>query len=153
MADNYFFLKLLLCINAALGLYLFEWAYWRMRRFRNPNRDLDAIYPAYCRKDALKWRRWKLWPGAMTLLVPRLIMTTIITVSNVIFVKIILMCHNEEVPILGCRKAVLKFVFWLHSHLVCILCLFHFLKYEYVSEEAVGHYEEYLGSLAKQLSY
>ena len=81
MTDDYFFLKFMLCVNAVIGLILFEWAWFRMRRFRKPNKDLDVIYPAYRRDDALKWSKMKLYPGALTLLVPRLFIAVLFSVT------------------------------------------------------------------------
>ena len=80
--------QLLLIVNAVVGLYLFESAYYRLRRFRNPNKDLDALYPAYRRDDAAKWQKWRLYPGALTILIPRLFLSVLILLNCVLWLSI-----------------------------------------------------------------
>ena len=64
----------LLALNALVGLAFFEWSWYKFRRYRNPNAALDAIYPAYRRNDAKHWQKWKLYPGALTILIPRVLL-------------------------------------------------------------------------------
>ena len=66
--------QVLLLLNALFGLMLFEWSWGKMHRFRYPNKDLNAINPAFRRDDAPNWQKWKLYPGAMLFLLPRLFM-------------------------------------------------------------------------------
>jgi hypothetical protein len=61
-----------------LGLGLFEWSYFKLRVMREPNEARDARYPAFRRFDAVKWRRWKFYPGALTLLPLRVILAVLI---------------------------------------------------------------------------
>ena len=61
-----------------LGLVLFEWSYYKLRVIRKPNEARDARYPAFRRADAVKWRRWKFYPGALTLLPLRVILAVMI---------------------------------------------------------------------------
>jgi hypothetical protein len=61
-----------------LGLVLFEWSYYKLRVIRKPNEARDARYPAFRRTDAVKWRRWKFYPGALTLLPLRVILAVLI---------------------------------------------------------------------------
>lgn len=148
--EDYFFLKFMLCSNAVIGWLLLEWAWFRMRRFRKPNKDLDAIYPAYRRDDALQWRKWKLYPGALTILVPRLFIATCCMFSLYFWLFLIMIGHDKAVPITGCRKIILTFIYKLHTHMACLFSIFHVLSYKNVGAEEVGHYEEYLGSLYQQ---
>ena len=60
-------------INALFGLITFEYVWYRTRNYRNPIPELDALMPAYRRLDVHKWKKWKFYFGAMTLLYPRLI--------------------------------------------------------------------------------
>ena len=62
---------ILLITNAILGLAWFEWAWWKNRRFRKPIPELEALLPAFRRTDAHRWSKWKFYPGAMTVLIPR----------------------------------------------------------------------------------
>merc|ERR1711957_903296 len=63
-----------LYINAILGLIMFELAYARFKRFPEMNTRYAHIndkFPAFKRTDTREWARWKFWPGAMTLFLPR----------------------------------------------------------------------------------
>ena len=147
--DEFSAWKPLFIFSAIVGLLLFEWAWYRLRRFRNPNKDLDALYPAYQRSDALEWRKWKLYPGAVTLLIPRLIITVLAVVSLYIWLTICLWGHPKGEPITGCRKTILRNVYKVHTHFVS-LGFFHQLRWVQVPPEQVGFYEEYLGTVDEQ---
>ena len=43
--------QILLLINAVLGIIAFEWAWFKFKRFRNPNKELSALYPGLRRDD------------------------------------------------------------------------------------------------------
>ena len=51
--------NIILIANSVLGLLVFEWAWYRSRRFRNPIQELDAQFPELRRFDAPKWKKWK----------------------------------------------------------------------------------------------
>ena len=108
---------ILLALNAFCGLCMMEWAWHKFRRFRNPNRDLDVLYPAYRRDDATKWKKWKLYPGAMTILIPRILISVLVAISLVIWLNIFMLGHTKDTPITGCRRAILSFFYKLHTHL------------------------------------
>ena len=59
---------ILLIANSILGLVMFEWSWKKMAPFRNVVEDRDSRYPPFRRLDVLKWRKWKFYPGAITLL-------------------------------------------------------------------------------------
>jgi len=149
--SDWTFWTLMVLFNAACGVLVFEWAWFKTRRFRNPNKDLDALYPAYQRKDALSWKKWKLYPGAATLLLPRLIFLVIILVSLYVWLFILLLGHEKGEPITGCRKLFLQSIYKLHVHATSLLGFFNVLKWKQVSPENVGFYEEYLGSIDEQV--
>ena len=58
-------------LNASLGLICFEWAWYKMRHYRKPIKELNDLLPAFRRTDAERWSKWKFYPGAVTLLLPR----------------------------------------------------------------------------------
>ena len=66
-------LNFLLLANTVLGIYLFEVAWYKTRRFRKPIKELDAQFHDIRRFDAVNWKKWKHYPGAATLLIPRLL--------------------------------------------------------------------------------
>ena len=78
----------LLIMNAVLGLLLFEWAWYKTYKVRNPIQELDDIFPAYRRRDAPKWQKWRFYPGAITLLLPRMILAILGGISLTIFINV-----------------------------------------------------------------
>ena len=78
-------------MNAFLGLIIFEFSWGKFRRFRNPNRDLDALYPSYRRDDAIHWQKWKLYPGAVTIMLPRVIFMLLTCVGLLIWLNILML--------------------------------------------------------------
>jgi len=64
---------ILILLNAIFGAILLEISWAKLSRFRNPNAELDEHFPAFRRTDALTWRKWKLYPGAVTIMIPRFI--------------------------------------------------------------------------------
>ena len=63
---------ILLIHNAVVGLIAFEWAWLTTQRHRTL-RELDDFFPAFRRTDIHKWRKWRFYFGAMTIMLPRLI--------------------------------------------------------------------------------
>ena len=72
-------------INAIIGIAIFEYAYWLSRRIRDGDEDRDSKFPAMRRTDTRKWRRWKFWPFAMTLLPLRIF--TLLYMAIIIVLK------------------------------------------------------------------
>ena len=96
---NLTFWKTLFILNALFGLIIFEWAWLKVLRFRKPNTDLDELYPAYRRDDVRNWWKLKLYPGALTIMIPRAILTIIISISLYIFLTILLLGADLETPL------------------------------------------------------
>ena len=78
---------ILLIINAILGLAAFEWAWLQMKPFRNYVKERDDRYPPFKRLDVLKWRKWKFYPGAITLMPLRFIICIVSIIIVYILVK------------------------------------------------------------------
>ena len=83
-----------LIINAIVGLAIFEYAYWLSRRLRDVDENRDSKFPAMRRTDIRKWRRWKFWPFAMTLLPIRIFLLIFLGVSIVTKSKILACGHD-----------------------------------------------------------
>jgi hypothetical protein len=61
-------LKVLLIIigaQALIGIMMIEYAFSRLKRFRDGNEERDAQFPAFRRRDVKKWHRCKFYPIAM----------------------------------------------------------------------------------------
>ena len=139
--------KVLIILNAIGGLYLFEKAWYTSRRFRKPIQELDAQFPELCRPDAPKWQKWKHYPGALTLLIPRMIWCALLMIIMAIMANVFLICHDRRKAITGCRKFLCKMLIKLCVNLICLGGCFTYMGYKYISLEEVNFYEEYLGSV------
>ena len=82
-------------------------------------------------------------------MVPRLLAAVVILFFLYVWSAISLIGHDRDLPIPGCRRALLRFIFWSHTHLLSTIPFFTILRYEYIPADKVGNYEEYLGSLAE----
>ena len=80
----------MLALNAFLGLLVFEIAWKKIVRQRNPNRELDALFPQFKRPDCAKYEKWLFYPGAMTLMIPRIVLSFAFGISLSVLVKVIL---------------------------------------------------------------
>jgi hypothetical protein len=100
----------ILLFNAVVGILLLEITWHNTRRHRNPpSRELNSKFAAYYRLDAERWAKYKFYPGAMLLLVPRLILAFLVAIPMLFMaVKILLIRHREDEPVLGLKKALLK---------------------------------------------
>jgi hypothetical protein len=48
-----------------LGIVAIEYAFAKLKRFRDGDEKRDAQFPHYRRLDVKKWSRCKFYPGAM----------------------------------------------------------------------------------------
>ena len=64
---------IILIINALLGILCVEYLFNQCQSFINVDEHRDSKHPAFRRLDLPYWTRSRLYPGAMTLLVPRII--------------------------------------------------------------------------------
>lgn len=147
---DYSLWNIIIILNAFFGWLYLEWAWAKFRRFRNPNKDLDAIYPAYTRTDCQKWQKWKLYPGAVTIAGPRALFGILASISLLFWLNICLFGLEKGVPIHGFRRKCLQFIYWFHAHIISLGTFFCLSQYRYVSKDEVGNYEEYLGSQQEQ---
>ena len=143
---------ILLTVNALIGLALFEWAWAKSYRFRNPIKELDDMFPATKRIDATKWKKWYFYPGAVTLLLPRFVLGTLCFASMVMWINITMIGQERNAPIGEQRKRCLLFLYKFHTYFLASVTFFTLLKWERVSNESVGSYKEYLGDSKRKLS-
>ena len=148
-SDYVTFWNVVIFMNALAGLIVFELAWHQFRRFRNPNKDLDALYPAYRRDDAKHWQKWTLYPGAVTIMLPRIIFMLLTCVGLLIWLNILMFGKEKGTPLSGCRKMCLQMIYKITVHLQATIGFFTLVKWTMVNPEAVNHYEEYLGTQAE----
>ena len=66
------FFTLYFAIQAVIGFIAVEYAFSRLKRFRDGNEERDSKFPAYRRLDAKNWNKFKFYPGAMFTMPSRL---------------------------------------------------------------------------------
>lgn len=97
----------------------------------------------FARFDAPHWKKWQFYPGALTVMLPRIIIGVLIAVISIIFVNILLIGQRKSEPIAhGCRKFLLRFVYKLFAKLQSFLSFWTLISYEYTQNT---DYSEYLG--------
>lgn len=141
---------ILLLLNAGFGLIMFEWAWYVLYRFRKPISDLDEMLPAFRRNDAKKWRKLLFYPGAVTMLLPRMLVVCSMVLVASFFSQLFLCCHPKDKPIRGCRRFLIKLVFRVAAFLFQIFANFAVLTWSRMSMADVNHYEKWLGPLSEQ---
>jgi hypothetical protein len=67
-------------------------------------------FPAVKRLDSQNWARWKFWPGAMTVFLPRVFIIFLCNFMLWPISSLILIQQPDDEPIVGARKSCL--VFW-----------------------------------------
>ena len=141
---------ILLILNAVAGLIWFEWAWRQTVRFRNPVAELEELMPSYRRLDAPHWRKICFYPGAVTIMIPRLVICFAFVLAGGLCSQVLLCCHREDRPLSCWRKFIHTFLFRLGSFLLQLVVNFMFTTWSYVSEEDVNYYQEWLGPISQQ---
>ena len=98
-------------VNAVLGLISFEWAWYKLYRFRRPIPELESLMPAFRRNDVKYWRKWLYYPGAVTIMWPRFLFGVIDASILVLLVKIVLIGQPMREPIVGFRRSLVRYIF------------------------------------------
>jgi hypothetical protein len=121
-----------LLFNALIGCCCLEWAWHKTLRFRKPNPELNAQFNMFARTDAPHWRKWQFYPGALTVLLPRILIGVLIAVLTIIFVNILLIGQRKSDPIApGCRKFMLRFFYKMFANFQAALTFWTYISYEY----------------------
>ena len=100
---------ILVYANAIVGLATFEYFYYSVRRHNDPYYEkLHEQYPSFRRLDAKGWARWKFWPGAMTILIPRVIFVFGMLTMAGIGCLILCIGHKKDEPFGPIRARLLR---------------------------------------------
>ena len=143
-------LRLILALNAFLGLLVFEFAWKKLERHRNPNSELDALFPQFRRADCPKYVKWHFYPGAMTMLIPRILWQFVTGITLTIATKALLYGQPADGRIGGSRKKCLTILYKVETIALALISYATILRHECLTLEDVNHYEEYLGPRAQQ---
>ena len=96
--------------------------------------------PAWRRNDACKWKKWKFYPGAMTFLITRILLSAVILLCLILFLKVLLMGHKADQPLTGCRKTLIRWAYKFSSFFILLLSMFMFTTWKHLAEEDVNYY-------------
>ena len=126
---------ILASINAVLGLILFEWAWYKTKRARNPIQELNAQFPELCRHDAPNWQKWKFYPGAVTVMIPRAIFICGSFLALAIIISLLMVCYERRRPLSNPRKIFVHRAFKAYAYMVTIFGWFTFCTSAHVTPE------------------
>lgn len=109
---------------------------------KNSLEALHSQFPYIRRTDAKGWSRCQFWPGAMTVLIPRVLIMFICFFMLWLGVSILLIGYDSSGPLVGCRKCLVRttYKFWMGM----IFYLVFFAHSRTVYEQNVD-YSEWLG--------
>jgi hypothetical protein len=85
-----------------------------------------------------------MYPAAMTILIPRVIVFFVCIFLLAVFCRIFLICHDVNKPVTGCRYALIYMSFQLWVRLPVLVALFGWISHKQYTPEEVD-YSEYLG--------
>ena len=111
--DQYKPLWIYLIVQAVLGIILVEFALSRFKRFMEQDEARDANFPAFRRYDAPHWNRLMFYPGAITILIPRILLFLVNLFLIVILINLALIGSSDETGQrkIGCRQNILNFIY------------------------------------------
>ena len=141
--------QIMLALYAGVGVMALEWAWHKFRRFRNPNKELNELYPGFRRDDCSSWQKWKFYPGAVLVLIPRFLLFSTAPIIVWVCFKLATIGHKLDTPLTGIRKAVVHNVLATGAR-VMMFCVSTRVKVVNLTAEQVDHYREYLGSPEEQ---
>ena len=129
-----------------MGIACVENALKNSKRFMEVPEWLDAKFPAFRRPDAKKWSRWNLYPGAMTVLFPRLIITFMSIMLLGICSSIICWGIDLKVPLTGLRRKLITRVHdWLPWSTMVLGWWASVNRVDITVDDPKADYSEYLG--------
>lgn len=121
---TYLFSIVCLVLYMSSGALLFEWSWSKMKAYREINEDRDSNYPAFRRWDAVNWKKWKFYPGAIIMLPVRLFIIMVLMGLIYLFVRVTTLGHSfkNDQPIRGWfRNLIIGGTYKIYSSLVMII--------------------------------
>ena len=128
-----------------MGLFLLEWNFRTTWRYRNSITELDEKMPAFRRHDAKNWKRWKLIPGAMTVMIPRIVIAILLFAIQIVFLRVMLIGYKINTPMGGCRSFFIRWAYRFIGIPFALLVQFTLITWSHATPMEVNYYEKYLG--------
>ena len=142
---------IVLIINAVIGLIILELTWCRVIKYRRSIKELDDLFPAFRRDDSHHWKKWLLYPGAMTVMIPRFILLLIFMFTAACIDKLLLICHDPTRPMSRFRKCLIRCNNYFWWRCIGFFCCFTWHTYRYLTHDDVN-YSEYLGTNEPQMN-
>ena len=132
----------LLALNACLGVLALEVQLYKLQRHRTVDESRDNKFPSWRRHDVHNWTRANLYPGALTVLIPRLLLMLTGVIVSILLLSIAFITGfpKDNEPITGCKIKAIQTV----NKLFCMLILF-VANFRVTTEEKPVDYSKYLG--------
>jgi hypothetical protein len=141
--DSWWFI--LIVVNAVLGLITFELVWRKTVRYRKPIKELNDLFPAFRRDDALHWKKWLLYPGAVTVMIPRALIMGVLFGTAGVICKLLTLCTDPNKPLSRFRKGLVRCTLYVLFRIITLFAFFTWHTYRYLDESEVD-YSEYLGT-------
>ena len=102
-------LTIIFVVQAVIGILLVEYSFKSSKRALSAPEEFWNEFPSYRRLDLHKWARWKFYPGAVTVLVPKTILIFTILFTLGIVSKIMYWGESLDRPLTGIRQRIQNF--------------------------------------------
>ena len=119
-------------------------------RFRAPIYELEALIPAFRRTDSDRWAKWKFYPGALTVLLPRFLFGVVLGILLNFYLLFSLCGHSWDEPLVGARRVIVRCGYTFFCFLFNIVTNFNLVTWHRLSLTDVNNYEEWLGPIQEQ---
>ena len=133
---------ILIYLNAFTGIFVIERKLYAVRRHFDKKYDsLNDMFPGFRRTDCKKWSRWKFYPGAMTILIPRIVLITFLVLLGWAGLCLLLCCHDMKKPLGTCHRVTVR---GFYKFILCMVMFLYGGCFTTVYEQNVD-YSKWLG--------
>ena len=110
LAENWYYIFI---GQGLIGLALCEFGYRGLDRMRDVVEERDREWPSWRRRDVKNHARWKYYPGAFTVLIPKLLIFAMAVLLWTICFMILYgcSCRSRDRPPQGCSNKIMKIVY------------------------------------------
>jgi hypothetical protein len=136
---------ILIIINAILGLIVFELVWKRTIRYRRPIKELNDLFPAFRRNDSVHWKKWLLYPGAVTVMLPRFMLLFVLLMITGFVCKLLTLCTDLNKPMSRVRKNLVRCSVYICFKCISLLVFFNWSRHRYLTSDEAD-YSEFLGA-------
>ena len=99
-------LTIIFVVQAVIGILLVEYSFKSSKRALSAPEEFWNEFPSYRRLDLQNWARWKFYPGAVTVLIPKTILIFTILFTLGIVSKIMYWGESLDRPLTGIRQRI-----------------------------------------------